>query len=102
MSQRTKNSLSVIFLLAFILIKAGGLHSLTHKDDLNKINDCVWCHLSITDSHTPILATDNFVDTSLVIVIQQFYKVDNLYQLTTNLKQPVCLIFNKPPPFFTV
>lgn len=96
-----KKRLSVFFLLAFVFIKVGGLHSLTHTEEANDLQECVWCHLSGTDAHTPLLATGEAYDILNIPVTPQQRLQNNHYRSVVSSKTPVCLIFNKPPPFYT-
>ena len=97
-----KKRLSVFFLLAFVFIKVGGLHSLTHTEEANDLQECVWCHLSGTDAHTPLLVAGETYEILSVPVIQPLHLQDTHYRSVVSSKTPVCLIFNKPPPFYTV
>lgn len=96
LSQKTKNILSLVFLSVFILIKASGLHAVTHNHDSAK--DCIWCHLSGTDSTTPILtgpdSSVEFVNLNPVIYLE----VTDHYVPVASCKMDVCSIYNKPPP----
>jgi len=102
LTQKSKNILAFVFLLAFVFIKVGGLHSLAHSDDANDTQDCVWCHLSGTDSNTPIIAAEENHELFPAQYFQQQKHQDNPYQSVASSKIPVCLTFNKPPPFYTV
>jgi hypothetical protein len=102
LSLHIKKRLSVLFLFAFVFIKVGGLHSLAHSDDAKDTQDCVWCHLSGTDNQTPIIVWE---ETYKILPAQDFgqQKIqDNHYRSVVSSKIPVCLIFNKPPPFYTI
>lgn len=101
LSLHLKKRLSVFFLLAFIFIKVGGLHSLTHTEEANDQQECVWCHLSGTDAHTPLLATGEAYDILSIPVTPPQQLQNNHYRSVVSSKPPVCLIFNKPPPFYT-
>jgi len=101
LSNKVKISLSWFFLAAFMLIKVAGLHSLTHQDDLKHTNDCMWCHLSGTDNNTPLLASEENFKLQEVIPQSVIITDDNYISLASE-KTPVCLMYNKPPPFYTV
>jgi len=100
--QHIKKSLSIVFLLAFVSLKAGALHSLVHVDDAKDAQECVWCHLSSTDKHTPITAADDFHEINPLILLNIANEVQITYRSLASTKTPVCLIFNKPPPIFNV
>jgi len=97
-----KKRLSVFFLLAFVFIKVGGLHSLTHTEEANDLQECVWCHLSGTDTHTPLLAVEEPYEVLPAQHLHLQQTLDSHYRSVVSSKTPVCLIFNKPPPFYTV
>ena len=97
-----KKRLSVFFLLAFVFIKVGGLHSLTHTEEANDLQECVWCHLSGTDTHTPLLAGEEAYEILQLPVTPPQVLQDTHYRSVVSSKTPVCLIFNKPPPSYTV
>lgn len=101
-SLQFKKRLSVFFLLAFVFIKVGGLHSLTHTEEANDLQECVWCHLSGTDTHTPLLAAGEAYEILSLPVTQPQQLQNNHYRSVVSSKTPVCLIFNKPPPSYTV
>ncbi|MGO3156454.1 hypothetical protein [Mesonia sp.] len=101
LSPHLKQRLSIVFLLAFVSLKAGALHSLVHADDINDTQECVWCHLSATDKHTPIIAAEDFHEISPLLLHHIANEVQITYRSLASTKTPVCLIFNKPPPFFT-
>jgi len=102
LSLQIKKGLSLFFLLAFIFIKVGGLHSLAHSDEAKETQDCVWCHLSGTDKHTPIIAIEESYEILPAQDFGQHQLQDNHYRSIASSKTPVCLIFNKPPPFYTL
>ncbi len=101
LSKRVKYSLSWFFLAAFMLIKVSGLHGITHKDDVNDAKDCVWCHLSGTDKNTPLIAAEEAFELQEIPSQESTIVINNYTSLATE-KTPACLIFNKPPPFYTV
>ena len=101
LSNRVKYSLSWFFLAAFMLIKVSGLHDITHKDDVNDDKDCVWCHLSGTDKNIPLIAAEEAFELQEIPSQESSIVINNYTSLATE-KTPVCLIFNKPPPFYTV
>ncbi|MDR6299743.1 hypothetical protein [Mesonia maritima] len=88
--------------MTFIFIKVGSLHSLAHSDDIKNANDCVWCHLSGTDSNTPIISAETDYEITPIIIPEITREVQLSYHSVASSKTPVCLIFNKPPPFYTV
>jgi len=100
LSPHIKKSLSIVFLLAFISIKAGTTHSLVHSD--SDTQECVWCHLSAKDNHTPIIASEVAHEISPLILFNIAKEVEITYRSLASTKTPVCLIFNKPPPFLSV
>ncbi|SHI69109.1 hypothetical protein SAMN04488096_103338 [Mesonia phycicola] len=101
LSNKVKISLSWLFLTAFMLIKVAGLHSLTHQDDLKHTKTCMWCHLSGTDNNTLLLVSEAIFDLQEVVP-QDITITNNNYNSLASEKTPVCLIYNKPPPFYTV
>ncbi|MDT0294082.1 hypothetical protein ACFQ3R_06130 [Mesonia ostreae] len=76
------------------------IHNLVHSD--NDASECVWCHLSASDKNTPILAAEDSFEINPVIVHEITKSIQLSYCSIASSKTPVCLIFNKPPPFFTV
>lgn len=80
LSLHLKKRLSVFFLLAFVFIKVGGLHSLTHTEEANDVQECVWCHLSGTDAHTPLLVAGEAYEILSVPVTQPLHLQDNYYR----------------------
>lgn len=101
LSNRVKYSLSWFFLAAFMLVKVSALHGIVHKDDVKDSKDCVWCHLSGTDNNTPFIAAEEAFELQ-EIPSQEYNIVINNYTSLATEKTPVCLIFNKPPPFYIV
>ncbi len=101
-SQRFKNSTAFIFLFTFLLLKVAGLHSFSHQDDLQGAEDCVWCHLSGTDTHTPVIPAEETYEIATPVVVDSASEEISFYNFIPSSKKPVCLIFNKPPPFYTV
>lgn len=97
LSQKTKSILSLVFLSVFILIKASGLHAIAHDHD--SVKDCIWCHLSGTDSSTPILACSDASVEFINLNPPVFVEVVDHYIPVASSKMDVCSIFNKPPPF---
>ena len=101
LSNRVKYNLSWVFLAAFMLIKVAGLHDITHNDDVDDAEDCVWCHLAGTDKNTPIITSEINFEVEDLLPLEPTFVVNNYSSVATE-KTPFCLIFNKPPPFYTV
>ena len=97
LANRVKNNLSWVFLTAFILIKVAGLHGITHTDDVDDAQDCVWCHLAGTDNNTPLISAETTFEVEEIILQESILVVNNYTSVATE-KTPFCLIFNKPPP----
>ncbi|NQX76629.1 hypothetical protein [Gilvibacter sp.] len=45
MSSRTKNIISLLFLSAFLLLRVGNVHAITHIDDDHDDHQCELCEL---------------------------------------------------------
>ena len=101
-SQRFKNSAAFIFLFTFLLLKVAGLHSFSHQDDLQGAEDCAWCHLSGTDTNTPVIPAEEAYEITTPTIVDSVVEKIRFYNFIPSSKKPVCLIFNKPPPFYTV
>jgi len=101
-SQRTKQLIAQVFLFAFILIKASGLHAFVHlHDSADQANQCALCHFSSKDNSTPLLTWDNAVEL-LLFNTPLFPVSENHYENLASEKPAVCELFNRPPPFYTV
>jgi len=101
LANRVKNNLSWVFLTAFILIKVAGLHGIVHSDDVDDTQDCIWCHLAGTDEKTPLISSSNTFEIEEPVLQEHHFIISNYSSLATE-KTPFCLIYNKPPPFYTV
>ena len=97
LSNRVKHNLSWFFFAAFMLIKVAGLHGITHTDDADDAQDCVWCHLAGTDKNTPLISAETTFEVEEIILQEPILVVNNYTSVATE-KTPFCLIFNKPPP----
>jgi len=97
LSNRVKYNLSWFFLAAFMLIKVAGLHGITHTDDADDAQDCVWCHLVGTDKNTPLISAETTFEVEETLLQKPTLVINNYTSLAPE-KTPFCLIFNKPPP----
>lgn len=101
LSRDTKQIIAGLFLFAFLLIKASGLHALTHAhDSLDEVSKCTLCHLSKRDNHTPLISFDTnpFVAEYLEVV---FIQITDFYEFLFSDKPEVSELFNKPPPTYS-
>lgn len=99
-SQKSKHTIAQIFLFAFILIKASGLHAFAHHDS-DKASHCVLCQLSSRDNLTPAIKLDNTVNFE-IFEKHIYVKIINHYINLASEKPAIFELFSRPPPFFTV
>lgn len=101
-SQVIKHITVQVFLIAFILLKASGLHAFAHShDSQNNTNLCFICHISSRDDTTPLISIDNNVD-FVNFSDHYFMEVIDSYENLASKKLCISELLNKPPPLYTV
>lgn len=103
-SEKTKHIGIHLFLIAFLLLKASGLHAFTHAhehDAHDDLQSCFICHVSSRDDAAPMISTNSDID-FITFNIHHFVETTNFYESIVSEKMCVSELFNKPPPFITV
>src|SRR5690625_1989588 len=103
-SEKVKHIGLHVFLIAFLLLKASGLHALTHAhshDAHDDLQSCFICHVSSRDDTAPMVSADNDID-FVIFNVHHFIENTDSYENFISGKLCVSELFNKPPPFYTV
>lgn len=98
-SKAHKHIIAQLFLFAFILLKASGLHAFVHThDSADQINKCILCHVSVRDQITPNITPEPIEIPAaplFVAPIAQTVCYTAIFYQPLTLMQPV----NRPPPY---
>ena len=99
MTARTKNIISLLFLSAFLLLRVGNAHAITHISDDGDVNHCELCELiQVTNDSTDLPDLASFDVPAPVII---YVPKDDL---NSDYNAPVYRFIlpdrhlNRPPP----
>ncbi len=101
LSKAQKHIIAQVFLFAFILLKASGLHALTHLHHPDQVDKCTLCHVSQRDNTTPNLAPTP-IELPVFIVAPIYAEPTVVCFPVYNKKLAINQLVNRPPPVYTV
>lgn len=94
---KSKQYISLFFLVVFAFLKTSSLHALSHSDNDFNIDDCDICEFVVTSNDTPF-TTDIQIEVT-PIVIQNFNNQTSFYyNYLFSKNQLDSSLFCRPPP----